>query len=279
MPDAVAAPAAAGHPGRLPGIGPMLAGQVGYQLRLLARTPRALWFGVFAPAAVLALRLGRISHPGGHTAISPAVATLVAGLAVFGVLNTAYLTHASGLVSARQDGALRRWRLTPLPAGGYFAGRITATVLLADAAGVVVVLLGVAMAGLRLTAGSFAAVLAALTLGAMAWAALGTAASIVVPSAEATFPVIGLTYLPVVLLSGVFGTIPGEPGWLTTTVHYLPAYPLIEAVSRALQPTGAGLPGTDLAVLAGWGVAGLLIAVRFFGWNPQRPARGRRPRG
>ena len=72
MPDAVTAPAAAGHPGRLPGTGPMLAGQVGYQLRLLARTPRALWFGVFAPAAVLALRLGRISHPGGHTAISPA---------------------------------------------------------------------------------------------------------------------------------------------------------------------------------------------------------------
>ena len=108
---------------------------------------------------------------------------------------------------------------------------------------------------------------------------LGTAASIVVPTAEATFPVLGLTYLPMILLSGMFGAIPGEPGWLTTAVHYLPAYPLIEAVSRALQPTGADLPGSDLAVLAGWGVAGLLVSVRFFRWNPQRPARGRRPRG
>jgi ABC-2 type transport system permease protein len=257
----------------------LLAGQVGYQLRLLARTPRALWFGVLAPAGVLALRLGRISHPGGHTTVSPAVVTLVAGLAVFGVLNTAYLTPASGLVSARQDGALRRWRLTPLPAGGYFAGRIVATVLLADAAGVVVVLLGVAMAGLQVTTGTFAALLAALTIGALAWAALGTAASIVVPTAEAMFPVLGLTYLPMILLSGVFGTIPGEPGWLTAAVHCLPAFPLIEAVSRALQPTGAGLPGTDLAGLAGWGVAGLLVSVRFFRWNPQRPARGRRPGG
>jgi ABC-2 type transport system permease protein len=278
MSDSIATPAAAARPGLLPGIGPMLAGQVGYQLRLLARTPRALWFGVFAPAALLALRLGRISHPG-HTAVSPAVLTLVASLAVFGVLNTAYLTHASGLVSARQDGALRRWRLTPLPAGGYFAGRIAATVLLADAAGVVVVLLGVAMAGLPVTAGTFAALLAALTLGGLAWAAVGTAATIVVPTAEATFPVIGVTYLPLILLSGVFGTIPGEPGWLTTAVHYLPVYPLVEAVSRALQPTGSGLPGTDLAVLAGWGVAGLLVSVRFFRWNPQRPVRGRRPRG
>jgi len=282
MSDSLAAPAPAAAPGRLPGIGLMLAGQVGYQLRLLARTPRALWFGVLAPAGVLALRLGRVSHPGGHTAVSPAVATLVAGLAVFAVLNTAYLTHASGLVSARQDGALRRWRLSPLPAGGYFAGRIAATVLLADAAGVVVVLIGVAMAGLPVTAGMFAAVLAALTVGALAWAALGTAASIVVPTAEATFPVIGLTYLPVILLSGVFGTIPGEPGWLTTAVHYLPAYPLIEAVSGALAPTGSGLaslPAAGLAVLAGWGVAGLLVSLRFFRWSPQRPARGRRPGG
>jgi len=119
-------------------------------------------------------------------------------------------------------------------------------VLLADAAGVVVLLIGVAMAGLPVTAGTFATVLAALTLGALAWAALGTAASIVVPTAEATFPVIGLTYLPVILLSGVVGTIPGEPGWLTTAVHYLPANPLIEAVSaarwRPLDPAWPACP-------------------------------------
>ena len=40
------------------------------------------------------------------------------------------------------------------------------------------------------------------------------AATIVVPSTEATFPVIGLVYLPVALLSGVLGPFPWEPGWL-----------------------------------------------------------------
>jgi ABC-2 type transport system permease protein len=278
MADVSAARPATPTEGRLPGIGRMLTGQAGYQLRLLTRTPRALWFAIFAPAAVLALRLGHVSHIGGHQAAGSPVFALVAGLAVFGLLNTAYMTHASGLVSARQDGVLRRWRLTPLPVGGYFAGRIAATVLLADAGAAVVILIGVAMAGLHLDPGASVSLLAGLTIGALAWAALGTAATIVVPTAEATFPVIGLTYLPVIFLSGVFGSFPGEPAWLATAVHYLPAQPLVDAVTSALRHTGGGLapvPGRDLAILAAWGTAGLLVSVRFFRWNPQRPAHSR----
>jgi len=106
----------------LPGWAAMLVGQVGYQVRLLTRTPRALWLAIFAPAGLLALRLGRISHPGAHSAAHSAagspVLALVAGHAVFGLLNTAFLTHAAGLVAAGQDGVLRRGRLSPLPAGG-----------------------------------------------------------------------------------------------------------------------------------------------------------------
>jgi ABC-2 type transport system permease protein len=203
----------------------MIVGQVGYQVRLLTRTPRALWLAIFAPAGLLALRLGRISHPGTHPAAASPVLALVAGLAVFGLLNTAFLTHAAGLVAARQDGVLRRWRLSPLPAGGYFAGRITATVLLAETGGLVVVMLGTVLAGLRLPAGSVVGLLAAFTVGAAAWAALGTAATIVVPSTEATFPVIGLVYLPVALLSGVLGPFSWEPGWLAGWAAALPARP------------------------------------------------------
>ena len=271
-----AAPAAA----RLPGIPAMLAGQVGYQLRLLSRTPRALWLAIIAPAGVLALRLGGIGHhQGGHPGPGSPVFALVAGLAAFGLLNTAFMTHAAGLVAARQDGVLRRWRLTPLPASGYFAGRMTATVLLADAGGLVVVLIGVIMGGLQLSTGIMAGVLAALTAGAVAWAALGTAVTALVPSTEATFPVIGLVYLPVILLSGAFGPFPGEPAWLARLVSYLPAQPLIDAVAVALRGAGTGpgpFPGRDLAVLGAWAAVGLLVSVRFFRWNPQRPSRARR---
>ncbi len=270
-------PDLASHPDRpLPGIGSVLAGQVSYQLRLLARTPRALWFAIFAPAGLLALRLGHIGHVGGRQAASAAVIGLMASLAVFGLLNTAYLTHASGLVAARQDGVLRRWRLVPVPASGFFAGRIVATVVLADAGGALVILIGAAMTGVHVAAGAIPALLVVLTTGALAWAALGTAVTALVPTAEASYPVIGLTYLPVIFVSGVFGAFPGAPGWLTTLVRYLPAQPVIDAATGVLSYSGGGLapvPGADLATLCAWGAGGLLLAVRFFRWDPQRPPR------
>src|SRR6516225_8245239 len=103
----------------------LLAIQVRYQLTLLLRNPRSLMAGLILPGALLALQLGK----GGGT--DPAVlAARVAGLVVLGAMSIAYLIHASSLVVAREDGVLRRWRATPLPAWGYFTGRIIANALL-----------------------------------------------------------------------------------------------------------------------------------------------------
>ena len=56
---------------------------------------------------------------------------------------------------------------------------------------------------------------------------------------------------------------------------------LIGSAARALEFTGSGLApvsGRDLAVLGGWAVIGLLASVRFFRWDPARPAHARRAR-
>jgi hypothetical protein len=64
------------------------------------------------------------------------------------------------------------------------------------------------------------------------------------------------------------------PHWLNTAMSYLPAQPMIDAVTRALQPS-AGMSGRDLAVLAAWALGGLLLSVRFFQWDPHRPRHAR----
>jgi ABC-2 type transport system permease protein len=252
---------------RLPGVGRLLLAQVRYQLRLLLSSPRALGAGVAIPALLLLLaNPGRGGVPAPH----------LAGLAVLGVTVIAWVTHGIGLVAAREAGVLKRWRATPLPPWCYFAGRITATVLVAILAATVTVLLGVARYGTRLDAAAAAGVLLAVALGALAWAAAATAVTGLIPNVESASPILTLTYLPVILVSGTFGSI-GEPRWLTTLAGYLPAQPMIDAAARALQHA-AGAPvlaGHDLAVLAGWAVAGLLASLVLFRWQPSRPARRR----
>ena len=259
--------------GALPGLGPVISGQVRYQLTLMLRNPRAIMAGLILPGALLALQLGRVQHVGQGAAAS-LLAARVAGLVVLGAMSVAYLTHAASLVAAREDGVLRRWRATPLPAWGYFAGRIIATVLLADAAGLILVLVGVEMAGLHVTGTAIIGLLVAASLGALALAAAGTAITPLLTSAQGANPLLTLTYIPLIIFSGGFGGLSGLPHWLSTLMSYLPAQPMIDAVSRALGHSGQ-LPGRDLAVLAAWAFGCLLISVRFFRWDPHRPRHAR----
>jgi ABC-2 type transport system permease protein len=240
-----------------------LAGQVRYQLLLLVRTPRALLAGLLLPLLLLVLRGDRNARPGLEI-------SLIAGLAVLGVISVAYLTHATGLVSAREDGVLRRWRATPLPRWCFFAARILAAVLLSVAGTVVIVLAGVAFYGVHLPVAAAADLLGVIVLGAVSWAAIGTAVSTVIPNAESAQPLLALTFYPVILLSGVFGPLNDQPEWLVSMVRYLPARPVIDAATKALQSRSGVLSATDLTVLIGWTVAGLVASVCFFRWSPRR---------
>jgi ABC-2 type transport system permease protein len=255
---------------RLPGQGSILASQLRYQLILLARNPRAIAAGLILPGALLALERGNAQH----ITLAQA-APKIAGLVALSAVAIAFFSHANGLVVAREDGVLRRWYASPLPAWAYFAGRIVATMAVTAAAGLILVLVAVGMTGVHLTAHAVVGLLVVDMLAALALAAAGTAVTAIIPSAQSAQPVLMLTYIPLVVLGGAFGAITSLPHWVNTAMTYLPVQPAIDAASRALQHSGAIMSAHDLAVLAGWVVGGLLVSFRFFPWDPHRPAHAR----
>lgn len=250
---------------RLPGPWPLLLAQVRYQARLLLRAPRAVVAGVLLPTLLLVVTNIQ------HTAVP---APRVAGYAVLGLSITAWSTHGISLVAARQAGVLKRWRATPLPAWCYFAGRMIAIVLVATLAGAVTVAIGVTVYHVHLTAPAVLGVLVALVMGGLAWASAATAVTGLIPSVSSAWPILSVTFLPVVLVSGVFGTLGGEPRWLATIAGYLPAQPIIDATSRALgHVAGQSLfSAHDLLVLGGWIAGGLIASRLLFRWEPVRQA-------
>jgi ABC-2 type transport system permease protein len=259
--------------GPLPRLPRLLAGQLGYQARLLSRAPRALISAFLLPVLVLTVRHAA-KTPG------PAADTVTAGAAAFGIIMTGYVTHAVGLMTARNSGILKRLRGAPLPPAIYFTGRIAATTLLAVLAAGVTCLLAVLAFGARLAADAVPAALAGVILGALAWAALGTAAASLIPDASTAQAMLSATALPVVFFSGFFFPLADEPGWLAAIARWLPAQPLADILSQAISG-GHGafsLPARDVLVLTGWAAAAGLIALRIFRWEPARP-RHRARRG
>jgi ABC-2 type transport system permease protein len=253
---------------KLPAAGPLLAAQVRYQARLLLANGRTAAVCMGLPVILL------IASGTGHN--HPSAAD-TARLAAFGLTLTAWNAYGVRLVAAREAGILKRWRATPLPRWCYFLGRITATVAVAVLAGAVTVAVAVLFYKTRLTLTAGLAMLVIFILGAAAWAATATALTSAISTVEAAAPALILVYFPVVIVSGVLGSI-SEPGWLSTLARYLPAQPLIDATTSSLQrTTGAALlPAHDLITLAAWAAAGLAVAIAAFRWEPHRPVQ-RRP--
>jgi ABC-2 type transport system permease protein len=258
-----AAPAAAAR--RMPNPAALLIAQVQYQFRLIFATPGPLVIGMVLPVVLMftaSIRHGAAGVP------------QVAGYAAFGLTMTAWNIHGVRLVQAREAGILKRWRATPLPRWYYFAGRIVTSALAGALAGAIALLAGVLFYGVHLTVTAAAGVLITLVLAGLAWAACSTAMARVVPVAEAATAIYILVYFPVMIISGVFGSISDEPHWLATLASYLPAQPMIDAMTRSIRhvPAAPFLPARDIIVLAVWIIAGTLIAVAVFRWEPHRPA-------
>ena len=83
-------------------------------------------------------------------------------------------------------------------------------------------------------------------------------------------------------ISDVFIAIEDPPTWLATLGDILPLKPFAQAFQNCFNPAVAA-PAFDWARLgrvAAWGVVGLLVALRWFRWEPSRggTTRGRRAR-
>lgn len=199
----------------------------------------------------------------------PAADVLLAGLLGYGCANTAFAGLAITLVIRRESGVLKRLRATPLPPPTYL-GAVLASVLLTFTVQVVALFtLGSVLYGASLP-GRPLSLAGAVLVGAAAFAGLGLAATSLIRSAEGSSAVVNVIVLPMAFLSGAFGPTRDFPSWLQAIADVLPLRYFIEIVRGVLlgdQPVWHD-PGA-LAVLAIWGVGGVIVAWRRFGWEPR----------
>ena len=111
----------------------------------------------------------------------------------------------------------------------------------------------------------------AVIVGAAAFCCLGFAAASLIRNVNAVQPVIWVTVLPLCFISGIFIPISALPAGLAYISYVFPVHPLAAALLEAYNPytAGSGLNWGYLAILAAWGAAGLIIAVRRFSWLPR----------
>jgi len=194
---------------------------------------------------------------------------LVAGLLGYGTANTAFGGLAILLVLRREAGVLKRIRATPLPPPMYLTAVLSSTLLVFAAQAVAIVVLGTVLFDAKVPTDPVSLVLA-VALGAVAFAGLGVGLASLIRSAEGSSAVVNVIVLPMTFLSGGFGPTRDYPNVLQAVADALPLKYLIDAVRAIyLDDETVWSQAPSLAVVAAWGVAGLLVAMRAFRWEPR----------
>ena len=193
----------------------------------------------------------------------------VAGMASFAVITACYNNIAISLTFQRDLGVLKRTNGTPLPAGVYLTARVIHALLVSVLLVAITVVFGAALYDVDVPQGAtLLRLLVVLAVGAASFCALGFAVTAVIPNADAAAPIVNATILPLLFLSGIFIPIgDNAPAWLEWTARVFPVKHFADGITAGF--IGTPLNWTDVLVVGCWGAAGLLLAVRFFSWEPR----------
>jgi ABC-2 type transport system permease protein len=237
------------------------------QQRLFWRSREAAFFTFLLPIVFLVL-LGSVYGDERIEGIQ-ASTFLLAGLLGYGVVATAFASLAITLVIRRESGVLKRVRGTPLPTWVYLGALVASTFVVIALGSAAQLLVGRFVIGAGWPAAP-ASLVGSLLVGALVFAALGLAITGVVRSAEGSSAVVNAVYLPLTFISGVFFSVETMPGFLEAIAEVSPLTHLLRIV-RAAFLDGEGLLSSPeaLAALAAWGLAGAVLALRMFRWEPR----------
>jgi ABC-2 type transport system permease protein len=214
--------------------------------RMFWRNPTAAFFSFILPLLFLFL-FGAIFSGDQKT-----LNVIVPGILGMSVMSTTFNALAMNITFLREEGVLKRMHGTPMPPVSYLGGVAANAVSNATVQVVIVVLAGKLFFGIG-------------------WPKDWIELAVFCIVGVSTLAALGIVFLPVIFISGVFYDVDNAPQFLRDVAQVLPLTHIIDGLSAALV-TGAPLAdhAGDLAVVAAWGLVGAVLAVRGFSWQAKR---------
>ena len=251
--------------------------QVAFENRSFWRNPPAAFFTFVFPLMFLVifnLVFGSDDIPIGEGRTISGSTFYVPAIAAFSVVTACYTNIAISVATARDLGILKRVRGTPLSPAAYLLARVIHSSVIAVLLVAMVTLAGALLYDVDPPTGELPLFVLTVVVGSAAFSALGLAVTAAIPTAQAAPAVVNASILPLLFISNVFIPVNQAPEWLETFSKLFPVRHVADATAASFVPDGLGpdyvFDWTSLLVVALWGIAGLLLATRFFSWEPRR---------
>lgn len=236
--------------------------QLRLSLRLYFRNRMAMLYGYLFPSVFLLAfwvlyryeRVPLVRHMGELLTVT------ILGGACFGLATT--------LVSERERGVWRRYRLTPVPAGGLIVSTLVARYLLLLTAGLLQLSLAMAL-GMPLPAHPVD-LLVAFTVAAFAFLGLGLVIAMLADNVPAVQALGQSIFLPMLIIGGVAVPLTSLPDWALRLSAYFPGRYSVEAIQATVNGDGLTAVGFSLLALVLIGTAASVAGAGMFRWDAKQ---------
>ena len=249
-----------------------------YALLCFRRNPAATFFTVVFPVMFLVIFgfvFGNENIESDGNTVK--VATfIVPGILTLSIVSATFVNLAMGQVFRREFGQLKRLRGTPLSPLAYMIGQILASLVIVVFMTILVTIIGRVFFGVTFNLSSIGVFALSVGIGSMAFSALGLSVTAIIPNQDSAPAFTNAMVFPLYFVSDVFFFSEEEStGFFSKVGDVFPIKPLNESLRDSYNPfiESVSVPWSKWAVVAAWGLFGVLAAAKFFKWTPQTERR------
>ena len=237
------------------------------RMRLAMRNRAFLFYSLIMPLTFLFIYAGIFGR--GRAQAVPYLLAEVLALTVMG----SFWGLSVQLVTFREQGILRRFRVTPVGASAMLASSLLSNYFLTLPTIVIEFYLSRSvfhMTGL----GNVIAVFVLVTLGTVTFASLGLVVASVTNTMQETQIINQIIWFVFLFISGATIPFPMLPGAIQQVAIFLPATYLVSGLQRAMTEPNTGVLdlGSYVASLVISALIAFLVAAQLFRWEPEAKA-------
>jgi ABC-type multidrug transport system permease subunit len=178
----------------------------------------------------------------------------------------------TGIVSDRERGVWRRYRMLPVSPLSILGGTLVTRYLLVLTAGLAQLALAMAI-GMPLPAHPFA-LWAAFSLAALAFMGIGLDIAMLAPDVPSVQALGQSIFLPMLIVGGIAVPLSNLPSWAQHVSAFLPGRYSVELIQSCVTVVASGAERMDSMALVAIGAAGAAAGLLAFRWDRgQRPSR------
>jgi ABC-2 type transport system permease protein len=172
------------------------------------------------------------------------------------------------MVSERERGVWRRYRLTPVPTGSIVASTLAGRYLLLLIAGVIQLVLAMTL-GMPTPRHPFD-LWVAFTCVSFALMGLGLVLATMADNVPAVQALGQCIFLPMLIIGGVAVPLESLPDWAQRISSFFPGRYAVEAINACVTGDGLGPARFSIVALLLTGLAGCVAGARLFRWDAQQ---------